>query len=437
MISTLKRLGQEARMIPLALLMSFLMASHVFSQTRPTNYDEGLVPKFTLDHVLNGPDGQRIESAEQWPGHRTYLLELLAQHEYGIAPSDSVEVDVSLVDDGIYTDGINETPTIRRRQYVVTLSRQGKSLPIVVLLWSPMGATKSACFLGLNFRGNQSTTDDPNVRLTESWCDASNPGVVDHRATEDSRASQDERWPVKEIVGAGYSVATAHYSDIDPDFDDGFENGVHALYPEFRCTVEHPERWGSIAAWAWGLSRIVDALQSVEGIDQERWMVIGHSRLGKTALWAGAQDPRFRLVISNNSGCGGAALSHRCYGESVATINRAFPHWFNRNFRTYNDAEESMPFDQHQLIAAIAPRLVYIASATEDRWADPQGELLAGHLASPAQQLFGRRGLEATELPPVQQSIGDSIGYHLRKGKHDLTPFDWQQFVQFAKRNGL
>jgi hypothetical protein len=178
-------------------------------------------------------------------------------------------------------------------------------------------------------------------------------------------------------------------------------------------------------------------LEKLEGIDPKGLMVVGHSRLGKTALWAGANDERFGLVVSNNSGCGGAALSRRVYGESVARINTSFPHWFNRNFRKYNDREDQMQFDQHQLIAAIAPRPVYIASASNDKWADPLGELLSGYHASSAYRLHGKQGLDTQELPAVNTPIGDgAIGYHLRQGDHDLLLYDWQQFMVFAKRNG-
>jgi hypothetical protein len=412
--------------------------SVAMSQIRPPNYEESLVPRYELPDVLLGQNGKRVESVEAWEPHRAHLVETLAKHEYGFAPQDTVIVSVESFDDGSYTQGSEANDAIRRRQFRVTLSRQGRSVSIDLLLWSPRHASKpSACFVSLNFRGNQSTSDDPNIRITESWCDARNPGVVDNRSTDASRANQLDRWPVRDIVGQGYALATAYYGDIDPDYDDGFENGVHALFPEYRCSDEHPERWGTIAAWAWGLSRLADALEQIEDIDSNQLMVVGHSRLGKTALWAGANDSRFKLVISNNSGCGGAALSKRCFGESVAAINRNFPHWFNRNFRSFNDAEESMPFDQHQLIASIAPRPVYIASASKDRWADPRGELLAGHHASPAYELFGKDGLQATELPEVNQSIGGSIGYHLREGEHDILPFDWEQFMNFARRHGI
>lgn len=408
------------------------------SAIRPPNYDESAVPRYDLPNVLAGKDGKLITSTDQWSEHRKYLIELLAENEYGSMPIDFVDIEVEKFDDGTAILQGKEEPGIRRRQFVITLKRNGKFVKIDMLLWTPNGSSQQVnCFVGLNFRGNQSTTDDPKVRLTSSWCDARNPGVVNNRATESSRANQGERWPIREIVGAGYGVATAHYGDIDPDFDDGFENGVHALFPEYRCTETTPERWGAIAAWAWGLSRLVDVLTKTEGISPNGMMVLGHSRLGKTALWAGANDERFKIVISNNSGCGGAALSKRCFGESVARINTSFPHWFNRNFRRFNDREDEMPFDQHQLVAAIAPRPVYIASASKDLWADPLGELLSGYHATPAYALFGLSGGLPSNLPAVNQSIGETIGYHLREGEHDLTSSDWQYFIQFAKRHGL
>ncbi len=421
----------------------FMMASTLNAQStdvRPAMHDEAAVPKFELPSVLAGPDGKQITSKEAWPKHREYLLGIFARSEYGVLPTDPVNVAIELVDESPYRGSDKGEIAIRKQQYVVTLSRNGKSVKIdllVVLPESPKADTP--CFVGLNFQGNHTTTDDPDIRIPSTWFNNRDPGVTDNHATEASRGVQAKRWPFAEIAKQGFSVATAYYGDIDPDFDDGFENGVHALYPEFRCDESHPERWGTIGAWAWGMSRIVDAITkaSPRGVDLNKFIAIGHSRLGKTALYAGASDERFKIVISNNSGCGGADLHKRCFGETVAIINRSFPHWFNRSFRKYNDNEAAMPFDQHMLIASIAPRPVYIASASKDWWADPKGELLAGHFASPAYELLGMKSLDLEALPEPNRSFGGDIGYHIREGEHDILELDWSLFMQFAKKHGL
>ena len=439
-IKPLVQIGDKTKQSLMALWVAVACIGNVgmSQEIRPPNYDESKASNFDLVSVLAGPDGKLIESKDQWSAQRKYLVDLLAKEEYGYAPKDSVAIRTELFDDGPAVLGGQTKSNIRRRQIAVFLERDGKQVRVDLALWSPKDRPKAPCFLGLNFRGNQSTCDDPKIRLTTSWCDNRSPGVVDNKATEASRANQSERWPIAQILDAGFAVATAHYSDIDPDYDDGFENGVHGLFPEDRIDADHPSRWGSVAAWAWGLSRLADVLEKLDGVDPKGLMVVGHSRLGKTALWAGATDERFQVVVSNNSGCGGAALSKRIYGESVARINTAFPHWFNRNFRKYNDREDLLSFDQHQLIATIAPRPVYIASASNDKWADPLGELLSGHHASSAYRLFGKKGLDAVELPAVNTPIAQgAIGYHLRDGEHDMLLYDWEQFIAFAKQNGF
>ena len=163
-------------------------------------------------------------------------------------------------------------------------------------------------------------------------------------------------------------------------------------------------------------------------------IVVGHSRLGKTALWAGAGDERFAMVVSNESGCGGAALERRNFGETVRRITTVFPHWFCPNFAGWAGRAPEMPFDQHVLLAMTAPRPLYVASAAEDLWADPRGEFLAAVAAAPAWELFGKEGLGTADFPAPDAPVGGSIGYHVRSGAHDLLAWDWERFADFAEK---
>lgn len=261
--------------------------------------------------------------------------------------------------------------------------------------------------------------------------------LICNRAVEDlglDRTEPSPFWPVESIVARGYATAAFQVADIDPDEHDDFKNGLHGIF-DTPGQPRSGDAWGTIAAWAWGASRCIDYFEEADDIDHRRVAVLGHSRGGKTALWCGAQDQRVALTISNESGCTGAAIARRCRGETIQDINERFPHWFCRNYRHYNGHEETLPVDQHMLIALLAPRLAYIASATDDAWSDPEGEFEGGLFANPVYELLGETGLAASTMPPPDTPIHDGrIGYHIRSGGHDLAAYDWACYLDYADR---
>jgi hypothetical protein len=389
------------------------------------NYDESKVPKYTLPDPLVCADGTKVTDAETWRiKRRPEIVNLFRTHMYGVSPPPGKyrKYEVTSVDKSALGG------KAIRKEVNISFVEKKDAPSMHLLIYLPAAATKPVpAFIGLNFRGNHSIENDSGISLSTVWQRDGKP------ATEESRGAASSRWPVEKIIDRGYAIATAHYGNIDPDFHDGFKNGVHGLFQDSKD--RKPDSWGSIAAWAWGLSRAMDYFETDSQIDQKRVALLGHSRLGKTSLWAGANDERFALVISNNSGCGGAALNRRAFGETVKRINTSFPHWFCDNFNKYNDNEAALPVDQHMLVALIAPRPVYIASAVQDRWADPRGEFLAAKNADSVYRLLGTDGMAAKEMPKVNERVLSTIGYHIREGKHDVTDFDWQAYMDFADKH--
>jgi len=417
-----------------AILSSALFFSAHAAAVAEANYDETKVGTFYLPEPLTMVDGTKVATKSDWiKKRRPEILELFRKEMFGRSPGRPEDLHFEIK--STKTNALDGLAT--RQEILVHVPAKPEWHGMMVLLYIPNKAPKPVpAFVGLSFGGNHAVTTEPDVQLARGWVPNVKGAIDDNRANEASRGKEASRWAIKMILEGGYALATAYYGDLEPDRADGWKESVRSVFGDFtKAPDQAPEGWGAIAAWAWGLSRIEDLLETIPQIDAKKVAVMGHSRLGKTSLWAGAQDERFAIVISNDSGEGGAAISRRNFGETVHRINTSFPHWFNGNYKKYNLDVNSLPIDSHLLIALDAPRPVYIASAAEDTWADPKGEFLAGVYASPVYNLFGKVGLNETQHPPIDHPVGNTIGYHIRTGKHDVTDYDWQQYLNFADRH--
>ena len=402
----------------------------VGAQGPDTNYDEAKVPKYTLPDVLVMRNGERARDAKAWRSRRLEILDLYRTEVFGRSPTKPAKLNYEVASVDKQALGGKAI----RKQVTVWFSNKTGGPKMDILIYLPVGAKKPIpVFLGLGFVGNQSVYADSGIKLGEEWVrDPATKAIMKQVAAEKSRGSGAAQWQLDKILEHGYGLATVYYGDIEPDFDGGLRYGIRPLFFKPGQTEPAADEWGAIGAWAWGLSRALDYLERDRAIDAKRVAVIGHSRLGKTALWAGAQDTRFSIVISKDSGEGGAAISRRDFGERTKDLNTRFPHWFCANFRKYNDREDEMPVDSHMLLALMAPRPLYVASAQEDLWADPRGEFLGLVNASPVYELLGKQGLATDQMPGIDQPIMRSVAYHVRAGKHDITAYDWEQYLKFA-----
>lgn len=390
------------------------------------NYDEAKVGAYSLPDPLTMNDGSKVTTAQQWRKRRAELLRLFAENVYGRTPTAKPKLRFAeTLRDANALGGL-----ATRREITIHLTPKADGPKMNLMLYVPNKKQgRVPAFLAMNYGGNHAVHADPKITMSTAWMrENKDNGIVNHRATEKSRGTEARRWPIEMIVQRGYAVATFYYGDLFPDHNNGRPDSILPHLTKDPKT----EDWNAIGAWAWGFSRALDYLERDQDIDAQRVAVMGHSRHGKAALWAGAQDERFAIVISNNSGESGAALARRNFGETVARINTAFPHWFNAKYKTYNDRVSDLPIDQHEILALIAPRPLYVASAVEDQWADPRGEFLSALAASPVYKLLGKDGLNATEMPGLHQPIVSTIGYHIRAGVHDVTKYDWEQFLNFA-----
>ena len=420
--------------VALAIALSAVVRLPAAAQRREPepNHDESKVEPYTLPDPLVMLDGTKVATAAQWRIRRGEILRLFETAMYGRTPTTYPPVRVTETKrDAAALDGLAV-----RRELTVQLTEAADGPAIHLLLYIPKRrAGRVPVVLALNPNGNQGVATDPGITLSRAWLrQRPDNGAVHHRATEQSRGVDARHWPLPLILSRGYGVATFYYGDVFPDHRGGAQ---HSIVPHLSRSGAggKPEDWGAIGVWAFGLSRAMDVLERDPDVDARRVVLLGHSRLGKIALWAGAQDERFAVVIAINTGEGGAALARRNFGETAEYISANNPHWFNATYRSFSSRVADMPVDQHMLIALIAPRPVYVASAVQDRWSDPRGEFLSALGASPVYRLLGTDGLGATRMPAVERPVMTTIGYHIRPGKSDVTRYDWEQFLAFADRH--
>ena len=387
-------------------------------ETAATNYDESKVGVYTLPDPLVSNDGTPVRSAQDWTTRRrAEILALFAANVYGHGPAAPASLRYKVLEPDEHALGGKAI----RRQVTIWFSPDKDAPHEDLLIYLPAGAKKRApLILSLNFTGNHTVIDDPGIRLPMVWDEKTHER---RQAPESSRGSSNQ-FQVEETLARGYGFATIYYQDIEPDFSGGAQYGIRPLFP----TAD----WGVIGAWAYGLSRAMDYLENDPDVDAHRVAVMGHSRLGKTALWAGALDQRFAMVLSSCSGEGGASLSRRNYGETIADLVRVFPYWFTPSYQKYANHVDQLPVDMHELIALIAPRPVYITGAEQDQWADPRGEFLACVAAGPVFRLLDASDLGTDQMPSLNHPILHTIGFHYRTGKHEVTAYDWEQFLNFA-----
>jgi hypothetical protein len=389
-----------------------------------------LVPRQSLPDPLVMLSGTPVHTQKEWENQRRpELARLFQYYMYGEIPPAPKQFNSRVLAE--YRDFLGGRATLKLVRLECGLESNAPQIDLMVVL--PNHVVKAPVFLAMNFCGNHAVTPDPRVPLARGWVYSDCAGSKDHRATEACRGTQAGDWPLDLLVERGFGFAGFYSGDIDSDRSD-VSDGIYAWLARNDATQNNPTNRGSIAAWAWGFQRGVDYLVTDSGVDVARIAAVGHSRNGKTALLAGALDPRIALIIANQSGCGGAAPSRGKVGESVKAINDRFPHWFNGEFKEFNDATEKIPFDQHCLIALCAPRPVLLATAAEDTWANPAGQFEMLVAADPVYRLYGVKGVGTRQMPSIGQLTGDRLAYHIRDGKHAMSAPDWRVFVDFAAR---
>ncbi|MHA8067184.1 glucuronyl esterase domain-containing protein [Aquirufa sp. ROCK2-A2] len=410
-------------------ILLFLLSVSLHSlaqQSFVANYDENKVGEYTLPNALLRTDGTLATNTKDWEKQRKYWLGEYERVMFGKMPKEKIKQTSRLISKTEVMNG-------KAIQYVWELTFADK-YTISILGVLPTSNKKSAVFLGLNFCGNQTTSLDKNIPISNRYvvCNGEN-GYKNHLGDEGSRGLWASRWQFEKIIAAGLGSITVSCADFEEDHEEGYKKGVRTLLAKELGLG--PDEWSANGAWAWGLSRVVDFLTTQSVVDSKHIILHGHSRLGKAALWAGVNDQRFSAVISNESGEGGAAIARRNYGENLWRITNNFPHWFFKDYKNYAYKENELPFDSNILLGLLAPRPLYVTSAVGDQWSDPMGEFLGAKWAEPIYHLYHHIGLGETSFPALNTPVGQRVQYHIREGKHDINEFDWTEFIRFANES--
>ena len=390
----------------------------------PVNYDEARVGTYSLPDPLVLADGKPVRDAKTWyEQRRPEIVHLFEENQFGRSPGHPESMIFDIFDKG--TAAFDGKATRRQVTIYFSADKSGPKMDLVVYV--PAGATKPVpLLLNIAFTANSNVVNDPGIKPGEVW-------GRDKKKIPASQGFSFGKVDVARLVAAGYGFATFYYGDVDPDFAGGIPYGVRGVYLKPGQSEPAPDEWGSIAAWAWGMSRAMDYLETDKAVDSKRVAIMGISRLGKTVLWAGAHDTRFALVLASCSGEGGAALSRRNYGETIAhlTAPSRYRYQFCANYAQYAEHVDQLPVDAHMLIALMAPRPILLQTGDQDLWSDPKGEFLAAVAAGPVFRLLGKDPLDTDQWPAAGKPILHTIGYYMHHGGHGTLPGDWDVFLQF------
>jgi hypothetical protein len=392
----------------------------------PVNYDEGKTGTYQLPDPLVLANGKRVRDAKTWyDQRRPEIVRLFEENEYGKSPGRPADMTFDVFDKGAPAFDGKAT----RRQVTIYFSKDKNGPKMDLLTYVPAAAQKPVpLLLNVGFSANSVVVKDPGVKAGEVW-------GREHKKVPANQGMALGGINVARLVDAGFGVATFYYGDVDPDFAGGVPFGVRALYLKSGQTEPAADEWGSIGAWAWGISRAIDYLETDKSVDAHRIAITGVSRLGKTVMWAGAHDTRVAMVIASCSGEGGAALSRRNYGETIAhlTAPSRYPYQFAANYGKYAEHVDQFPVDANMLVALIAPRPLLLQTGSTDYWSDPKGEFLAAVAAEPVYRLLGKQGLGTEELPSAGQPILHTLGYLMHEGGHGMVPSDWDTYLKFME----